>query len=213
MKIKVWDGGDIQEYCLATIKRDGVQCFLKDGVVVSRKLKPLHNIPAGLLTDGVAYECFTGSFEGSVSLVKTINGSRLANRGDLYSLFPPDPRNVLLQSGGLKAAEIQKLMDYVIANGHEGLVIHTNTGLIKCKPIQTHDVVVTGVVEGMGRNLGRLGAFITDMGKVGTGFTDAQRVDFYANAMVGETIEVECMHLTCAGKFRHPRFIRHRFDK
>lgn len=53
-------------------------------------------------------------------------------------------------------------------------------------------------------------AFMTEKGKVGTGFSNDDRK---ADWEIGEIIEVEAMGLTPAGKFRHPRFSRRRFDK
>jgi ATP-dependent DNA ligase len=50
------------------------------------------------------------------------------------------------------------------------------------------------------------------MGKVGTGFSDAMRKEDW-NSRIGEFIEVECMQLTPDGKFRHPRFLKRRWDK
>jgi DNA ligase-1 len=81
-----------------------------------------------------------------------------------------------------------------------------------------------------------MGALLTPRGKVGTGFTDKQREEWYEWFMTqpcgiydeaGEkptrfelladgaapTIEVDCWELTKDGKFRHPRYIRLREDK
>ena len=61
-----------------------------------------------------------------------------------------------------------------------------------------------------------MGALITEMGKVGTGFTDINRewwADPCRDLPVPYIIEVECMGLTKNGKFRHPRFKRIRWDK
>ena len=69
------------------------------------------------------------------------------------------------------------------------------------------------MVEGTGKYVGMLGAFVTPMGRVGTGLTDAQRVEFFGDHMIGQTIEVEAMEVTGDGKLRHARFLRHRFDK
>ena len=59
--------------------------------------------------------------------------------------------------------------------GFEGLVLRQNENWIKVKPEETHDVAITGFVEGNGKHLGRLGYVTTDKGAVGAGFTDAER--------------------------------------
>jgi ATP-dependent DNA ligase len=81
-------------------------------------------------------------------------------------------------------------------------------------------VTVTEIIEGTGKHKGRMGALMTPMGKVGTGFTDQERKEWWGRkALLGNhptlawLIEVECMQLTPDGKFRHPRFLRIRYDK
>ena len=63
--------------------------------------------------------------------------------------------------------------------------------------------------------VGVLGAFLTPMGKVGTGFTDGERGQFWRerNQLLSQMVEVSCMQVTSDGKFRHPRFVRLRPDK
>nr|WP_283842052.1 hypothetical protein [Bradyrhizobium sp. KB893862 SZCCT0404] len=112
-------------------------------------------------------------------------------------------------------------MNCQIAKGYEGLVLRQGDVWLKVKPTETYDVLVTGIIEGTGKHKGRMGALMTPMGKVGTGFSDAERVTFWnyckepddGRGIMGETIEVECMKLTDDGKFRHPRFVRVRPDK
>jgi ATP-dependent DNA ligase len=99
-----------------------------------------------------------------------------------------------------------------VSQGYEGLVLRQGDRWLKVKPKETYDVLVTGIVEGTGKYAGKLGALITDMGKVGTGFTDKDREDLFT-LPINTIIEVECMELTPKGKFRHPRFIRVRYDK
>jgi len=69
-----------------------------------------------------------------------------------------------------------------------------------------YDIVVTGLVAGKGRYLGKVGALITSMGRVSVGLTDEQRAEFVF-LPIGTVIEVECQELTKTGKFRRPRFI------
>jgi len=97
-----------------------------------------------------------------------------------------------------------------LKRGDEGLVIYQGEVSYKVKPRENHDVIVTGFTEGKGKYSGLVGALETNMGKV-SGMTDQQRADFTKE--LPEVIEVECMGLTKNGKFRHPRFIRVRFDK
>ena len=211
--MKSWDGKDLQGYWLITRKIDGVQAIVTPEKVVSRANKPLYNLEWLKDAPGT-YEIFRKDWATSVSLVRTQSPTD-ANRQDAYRLYPVDKRLVYGMYHSPAAVRINALMQDAISEGYEGLVLHPDNGSdpLKVKPSQSHDVLVTGLIEGEGKHKGRLGAFMTPMGKVGTGFTDQERQYFWNTKDPIGTIEVECMGLTPAGKFRHPRFIRVRFDK
>ena len=191
-------------------KIDGVQAISKDGVWMSRADKPLHNLPE--MPDGV-YEAFIEDWSTSVSAVRTHDGA-LIDKKNLYRLDVLDDR--LLMSAKmdvLTISMIKRELRAVLLVGYEGLCITSDQGHFKVKPVETHDVAVTSMVEGTGKHKGKMGALVTAMGKVGTGFTDKQRQEFWDDSPVGKIIEVESMMLTPKGKFRHPRYIRLRVDK
>ena len=110
-------------------------------------------------------------------------------------------------------AAIELYLQQALAYGYEGLVLRSGDKWLKVKDKQTEDVKILDLVEGKGKYVGKLGAFLTPIGKVGTGFTDAQRAEFNDQSLIGETVEVEFMEYTKEGKARHPRFIRMRYDK
>jgi ATP-dependent DNA ligase len=113
--------------------------------------------------------------------------------------------------------------------GYDGIVIWDLMGTplldkkaragqaIKFKPNITVDARVEAVIEGKGKHAGRLGALsISYNGKVsevGTGFSDKQRAEFWANPPLGQIAEVEAMGYTPDGILREPRFKGLRFDK
>lgn len=186
-----------------TLKIDGVRAHRENGVWKSRSGKPLHNLPD--LPDGI-YEVYLGDWESSVSACRTHNGNPI-DPDNLYMLYPwLDAR--------LFIAHINEECLPEIPEGIEGFVVHvTGKPFIKYKHKYTHDVVVTGYQPGQGKHTGRMGALLTEMGKVGTGFSDLQRHEFSEDFIIGKVIEVECMELTKDGKFRMPRFVRLREDK
>lgn len=224
------------ENCLAwlvTLKVDGVQAIYNNGVVTSRSGKPLYNLPP-TMPDGT-YEVFLGSWDATVSACRTKNQGVPIPPDALYQLEPEIDRR--LKFGYLNDT-VDSLLAKACEQGYEGLVLRGPAGeRLKVKPVETYDVPVTGLVEGKGKHTGRMGALMTPMGKVGTGFTDEDREWFWAmRHLFTEThyqsggigleaflspgapyektiIEVECMGFTPAGKFRHPRFLRRRFDK
>ena len=103
----------------------------------------------------------------------------------------------------------------VEALGGEGLMINLMEGtyeckrtkkLLKVKTFKDADVLVTGIVEGTGKNLGKLGAVEVKFlhnGKemaceVGSGFTDDERLDYWTHpeSIVGKVIEVKYFEVT-----------------
>jgi ATP-dependent DNA ligase len=68
---------------------------------------------------------------------------------------------------------------------------------IKIKGVHQNEMIVVGVAEGKGRNVGKLGALEceSNCGKirvsVGSGFSDAQRIEYFSNDMIGKIITVE----------------------
>lgn len=210
-KPKLYKGGNLVGVWIATRKLDGVRALRSETGWVSRNGKPLYNLDA-ISTDLKDVEVFCGSWEKTISKVRTFE-ENLVHAHEVYSLDPLDDR-LLIQALYFPTEQvIRDLLDDAVERGDEGLVLRQNNKWLKVKKIETFDVKVTGIIEGKGKYVGMLGAIETEKGNVGTGLTDDQRVSMFTPDLIGTTIEVECMELTKDGMFRHPRFIRIRFDK
>jgi DNA ligase-1 len=120
-----------------------------------------------------------------------------------------------------------------IDGGYEGIMIKDPTAPYECKrssawlklkPFIEVSLTVTAVEEGTGKNAGRLGALVcsgNDDGRdilvnVGSGFTDADRDDFWTNReeVVGKVVEVRADAITQnqdgTYSLRFPRFLHFR---
>ena len=220
-KPSAWDGNKLAGDWLVTVKIDGVRAIWHDEQGwLSRAKKPLYNIP--LWRQGSARDCevFVGTFRDTIRATRTklLKGDTPAVMlQHMYGLHPLDSR---LHWGTLTnptpddiLAQLQRANDL----GCEGLVLRQGDVWIKIKPEETHDVAITGFVEGRGKHLGRLGYVTTAKGDVGSGFTDTEREFLWAEAkaqrLVGQVIELSCMQFTPDGQFRHPFFVRMRPDK
>jgi ATP-dependent DNA ligase len=216
-----WSGNKLNGDWLVTLKIDGVRAIWHDDQGwLSRASKPLYNLPPWQPGRPRDCEVFVGTFRDTIRATCT----RL-KRGDtpsilpthMFGLKPLDPR---LRWGTLTnpnvndiLAKLQRANDL----GHEGLVLRQGDRWIKVKPEETHDVAITGFVEGRGKHTGRLGYVTTNKGAVGSGFSDTERESLWAEAkadrLVGQMIEVSCLQITPDGQFRHPFFVRLRPDK
>ena len=210
IKPKLWNGKDLEGVWILTYKLDGVRVLVTDGEALSRSKKPLYNVPPHL-PDG-DYEMFFKDWETSVSMLRTKDGEEI-DIHHFHSLSPPSDSLRPVEVVNPTSWFINTVLGLVVEEGYEGLVLRQGNKWLKVKPSETYDVPVIGMVEGTGKYKGKMGALITEMGKVGTGFTDADREVFFPMNVKGLIIEVECMSLTPAGKFRHPRFKRVRWDK
>lgn len=206
---------------LATIKIDGVRAIWhEERGWLSRAGKPLYNVPSW--QPGCPRDCevFVGNFRDTVraALTRFVKSDTPAVLPmHLYGLEPLDAR---LHWGTLTNPTPNEILaELRRANGlgHEGLVLRQAECWIKIKPEETHDVTITGFVEGRGKHLGRLGYVTTIMGNVSSGFSDSERETLWAEAkaerLVGQVIEVNCLEVTQRGQFRHPSFFRMRPDK
>lgn len=209
--MKLWKGRPATQ--IVSLKIDGFQAMLnEDGQVVSRSGKPLYNIDPRLLRPGYRYEVYLGDFKLTSSVLRSHESELKIEPQHLYSLTPQVDIRLILWLNSKETPElhpwaIQESFEWALSHNYEGLVIDHEW---KLKPKLTFDVPVLGTVPGRGKFSGMVGAIVTPMGRVGTGMSMAERFEGFT---VGEIIEVECMELTPDGKFRHPRYVRRRWDK
>ena len=99
-----------------------------------------------------------------------------------------------------------------------------STSWLKQKPFIEVSLEITNVEEGTGKNVGRLGALVcsgVDDGRdvrvnVGSGFSDTDRIEFWANRdnLAGQVVEVRADAVTQnqdgTYSLRFPRFLRFR---
>lgn len=215
-----WNGKALTGEWQVTLKVDGVRAIWHHDLGwQSRAQKPLHNIPPW--TDGPRdCELYVGSFRDTIIATRTKlpkSSTPTISQEHLYGLDQLDDR---LQFGNLIEPgqdEILHQLNCARALRFEGLVLRQGDRWIKVKPSETDDVPIIGFVEGRGKHAGRLGILKTPLGNVGSGFSDEERVELWAEAqvgmLVGQIVEVSFMESTSTGKYRHPKFIRMRPDK
>lgn len=216
-----WNGKRLTGEWLVTLKVDGIRAIWQDDLGwLSRANKPLYNIPPWRQDQPRDCEVFVNTFRDTVRATRTRcrkEDTPSITQDHLFGLATLDPR---LHWGRLTDPEpttIRARLQSANGLGYEGLVLRRGDLWLKVKPAETHDVPITGWVEGRGRHCGRLGFVTTTRGAVGSGFTDLEREILWAEAkegrLVGQVIEVSCMLCTSSGKFRHPVFVRMRPDK
>ena len=133
---------------------------------------------------------------------------------------------------GTDQSKIEELLEQMVREDKEGLMINTDVpyrrtrhkGILKVKRFYTMDLPIIRCEEGTGRLSGTLGAFVLkykeNEGKVGSGFTDEQREQFWNNRddMEGLLCEVKYKEIsqdkvTGLESLQFPVFVGIRTDK
>lgn len=129
-------------------------------------------------------------------------------RFDLLKLIvkESDRINIIETSVVNNIEEVNELFREYIKNGYEGIILKSFDGVwedkrskkcVKFKGVYDADLRIVEVIEGEGKNKGKLGSIkcrTEDGGlvvNVGSGFTDEQRILFYSNEMLDKIVAVE----------------------
>ena len=183
--------------------------------------------------------------EFEVSKSSTTQTQRSAMLKDWFGIHESSLPNVTVLSHEIVdlntsagQAQYKEINARAIAGGYEGIMIKDpsagyeckrSVAWLKLKPFITVDLKIVAVDEGTGKNIGRLGALVCEgidgekfiHTNVGSGLTDAQRIDMWADkaAIIGNTVEVRADAITQnqdadqTYSLRFPRFERFRDDK
>lgn len=158
---------------------------------------------------------------------------RLALEAIQPSLGEGSPVRILpVLYSGTDQSKIPELLDQMVREDKEGLMVNLDipykrrrhNGILKVKRFYTMDLPVTACEEGSGRLSGVLGAFVLNYKgnevRVGSGFTDEQRVQYWEHReeMTGVLCEVKYKEIsydknTGAESLQFPVFVRLRTDK
>ena len=145
-----------------------------------------------------------------------------------HTQYISDKVHVINHTKVYSKAEIFDYHNSYLAAGFEGSVLktlnHTYRGMkdwnwMRIVPVKSVDLKVIGVYEGTGKYTGMMGG-IECQGegvycKVGTGFDDKQRKDYWEipGRIVGWTVRVKYKNKTKDGSLRQPSFDRRRHSK
>ena len=132
---------------------------------------------------------------------------------------------------GTDQSKIDELLEQMVREDKEGLMVNLDVpyqrkrhrGILKVKRFYTMDLPIIGLEQGSGRLAGKLGAFVLDYKgnevRVGSGFSDEQRVEFWeARKIIGTLCEVKYKEISYDKKtgqesLQFPVFVSLRPDK
>lgn len=152
----------------------------------------------------------------------------------MANVLPPSDHVSILPVlySGTDQSRIWELLEQMVREDKEGLIANLDvpykrarhSGILKIKRFYTMDLPIVGCNEGTGRLVGTLGAMVLDFKghevKVGSGFSDEQRTEFWHNRdnLIGVLCEVKYKEVsydksTGADSLQFPVFVRIRNDK
>jgi DNA ligase-1 len=133
---------------------------------------------------------------------------------------------------GRDHSKINEVLDAIHNAGMEGAMLlrdmpykcKRHNGVLKCKKFMDVDLKVVGYEEGSGKHSGKLGSLIVEYKNntvnVGSGFTDAQREEYWNNReqLIGKIVAVKYKEETMDKKtklpsLQFPTFIAFKTDK
>lgn len=176
----------------------------------------------------VVFDCLTlEEFNAGRSDVGYLNRMKRLGKPCEWGV-DPDPVQ-LIQSYSLAVEPQEQCNILVEKGGYDGIVYRdpfgtwqrgrgTDGEIIKIKRKLSFDLLVTGVHEGLGKNVGRVGAIsVSYKGaelRCNAG-TDAERGAWWENPalIIGKIVEVEAMDFSSEGLLREPRYKGIRHDK
>ena len=199
-------------------------------------------LPRSIALDG---ELFTerGRFQDTISIIRKIVPVTSEWRKVTYKVFDSptlngeymqryaqlkDMEGIDLVKQTLVTSKQQMNIFYnsVLKKGGEGLMLRNPSMeyipkrtkyLLKVKPLEDNEGTIINMIEGKGKDTGRMGALVVRMKenkdktfKIGTGFTDSMRQRFWNNydKYMHKDVTYSYKGLTNAGKPRHPVYMR-----
>ena len=126
MKIKNYDGRPLDGACVVTLKLDGVQLVVKDGLYKNKEGGDLYNLPSGL-SDGL-YEVYVGNWNNTINIVCSGNSPQKVNKDDIHAIYPrPEEKLILGMENDMDEKKVNEYFDYVnTCLDGEGVVIWNN---------------------------------------------------------------------------------------
>lgn len=132
------------------------------------------------------------------------------------------PKHSIVGSRG----EMKQMFENVVAKGGEGVMLRRanskyvqkrSSDLLKVKPTDDAEAIITGMIEGKGKDAGTMGALqvvlkgdTSKAFKIGTGFSAENRRTMWAtkDKLIGTMVTFGYKGLTAKGIPRHPAFMR-----
>lgn len=176
----------------------------------------------------VCFDALTMSeFEAGRSDVGYLNRLKRLPSPSEFDICPDPVQHIRSYSVSTDPQEL--CAKFVDKGGYDGIIYRdpfgtwqrgrgTDGEIIKIKRKLSFDLLVTGVHEGLGKNVGRVGAISVSYNgqelRCNAG-TDAEREAWWANPslIVGKIVEVEAMDFSSEGLLREPRYKGIRHDK
>ena len=190
----------------ASFKLDGIFCKVQGGKFMSKngnEFTSMTHLDARVYEEGTEGELYHNiwNFETICSAVKRKEADARSKRIHFITHSKIHTFEVSSEE------ELNYKLGYAVGKGYEGLVLHTNKGVLKYKPVHDEEYTIIGYTEGKGKLANKVGRLIFAGFTASVKGTHEYLAELWSDRanLIGKVATVEYQNKTNKGIPRFPK--------